>query len=352
MLGAGLGIHLLTRPFETLPLGLAVILYLVFTLRFRVAWRPLVRAMVVAALVALPAVALTLLQNKRVTGGWTTMPYALSRTQYGVPASFTFRPNPVPQRELTPQQRLDYAAQSSVHGSGTDTVANYLKRLVIRLPFYRFFFLPPLFLAIPFFLPSLRDLRFVWVAATILLFSLGANLYPYFYPHYIAAITCLFVLVSVTGLQRLSRLRFAGREAARILLFLCAAHFLFWYGVHAFGGTDLAMATNRYETWDFINYGDAEGRIAVNGALARASGKQLVFVRYWPQHRFREWIHNDADIDAARVVWARDLGPAENRALERYYPDRTAWLLEPDAWPPKLSLYEATPALEPVAPIY
>ena len=48
-----------------------------------------------------------------------------------------------------------------------------------------------------------------------------------------------------------------------------------------------------------------------------------------------------ADIDGARIVWAGDLGPGENDALRRYYPDRTVWLLEPDARPPQLSRYEA-----------
>ena len=350
LLGLGLGIHFLTRPSETLPLVLVVVLYFVFTWRVPMAWRTLARAMAIACLAAFPAAALTLLQNQQVTGEWATLPYALSRAQYGVPASFTFQPNPIPHRDLTAAQQLDYAAQSSVHGAGTDTIARYCQRLAVRLPFYRFFFLPPLFLAVPFFLFSLRERRFAWVATAIVVFSLGTNFYPYFYPHYIAAITCLFVLVSVAGLERLSRLRAGGGEAASVLFFLCLAHFLFWYGIHAFGGTDLAMATNRYETWDFINYGDAEGRIAVNEALARSSGRQLVFVRYWPQHRFHEWIHNDADIDAARVVWARDLGPTEDRTLRDYYPDRTVWLLEPDAWPPRLMPYPVGPVLEPVAP--
>jgi hypothetical protein len=64
-----------------------------------------------------------------------------------------------------------------------------------------------------------------------------------------------------------------------------------------------------------------------------------VFVRYWPQHRYRTWIHNAADIDRAPVVWALDLGPVENERLLRYYPGRTAWLIEPDAWPPRLTPY-------------
>ena len=46
--------------------------------------------------------------------------------------------------------------------------------------------------------------------------------------------------------------------------------------------------------------------------------------------------HRDAH---ARVVWARDLGAAENEKLRRYYPDRNVWLLEPDARPPKLTRY-------------
>ena len=58
---------------------------------------------------------------------------------------------------------------------------------------------------------------------------------------------------------------------------------------------------------------------------------------------FEEWVHNLADIDGSRVVWARDLGPAKNEKLQRYYPDRTEWLLEPDAKPPRLSRYAAAP---------
>ena len=87
----------------------------------------------------------------------------------------------------------------------------------------------------------------------------------------------------------------------------------------------------------------------MNRELARSPGKQLVFVRYWPQHIFQnEWVYNAADIDQARVVWARDLGSAEDQKLLRYYPDRTAWLLEPDAMPPKLSHYQ--PELEQPKP--
>jgi hypothetical protein len=338
LLGLGLALQLLTRPYESILLVLCVPLFFLPG-----ELRKLARAVPVAVLVVVPAIALTLLQNKQVTGSWTTLPYVLSRYQYGVPTTFTFQPNPVPHRELTVEQDLDYKVQVAVHGDGTDTVRDYFNRLLQRVRFYRFFFLPPLYLALPFFLPRLREFRFAWVAAALLIFALGANLYPYFYPHYIAAVTCLCVLVSVAGVERLCRLsirgRPAGMDAAVMILFLCGAHFLFWYGLHVFDNAEFSVALRQFETWDLINHDDPEGRIAVHRQLAQAPGKQLVFVRYWPKHLFQEWVHNDADIDAARIVWARDLGAAEDEKLRRYYPDRTVWLLEPDARPPRLTRY-------------
>jgi hypothetical protein len=285
------------------------------------------------------------LQNKQVTGSWTTLPYVLSRYQYGVPTTFTLQPNPVPHRELTVEQDLDYKVQVAVHGNDTDTLKGYLIRLLERVRFYRFFLVPPLYLALPFFWPRLREIRFATVAAAPLIFALGSNFYPYFYPHYIAAVTCVCVLLSIVGLERLSRLsirgRPAGMDAAVLILFLCGAHFLFWYGLHVFDNAEFSVALRQFETWDLINHDDAEGRIAVHRQLTQAAGQQLVFVRYWPKHLFQEWVHNDADIDTSRIVWARDLGAAEDEKLRRYYPDRTVWLLEPDARPPRLTPYPA-----------
>jgi hypothetical protein len=335
LLGAGVGIHMLTRPFESVLLALCVGLYFVPVMfKHRAA---LARSIAIAVLAATPAVALTLLHNHAVTGDWTALPYSLSRFQYGVPATFTLQPNPSPHRPLTREQSIDYQAQSIVHGEGTDTARSYFSRLLYRIRFYRFFFLTPLFLVLPAFVLSLGDRRFLWAAAAVATFAAGSNFYPYFQPHYIAALTCVFLLIGVTALERLSRWRM-GAEIARAILFLCVAQFLFWYGVHLFGSPRFLDAVTPYETWDFINYGDYQGRIAVNQRLDQEPGKQLVFVRYGPRHLCDEWIHNDADVDRSRVVFAADLA-SDNESLRRYYPDRTVWLLEPDARPPRLTPY-------------
>src|SRR5262249_11374300 len=111
-------------------------------------------------------------------------------------------------------------------------------------------------------------------------------------------------------------------------------------------------ALARYETWDYINYGDLDGRIAVNAQLSQESGKQLVFVRYSPRHLFDEWIHNAADIDRSQVVFALDRGE-DNVSLRKHYPDRKVWILNPDARPPRLYPYpdpEVVPEAKPQSP--
>jgi hypothetical protein len=331
LLGVGLGLHMLTRPFESIFLWIAAAVFLLPD------WRRLAKLAPVAALAVLPAVGLTFFHAHAVTGSWTTIPYAESRYQYGVPTTFTFQPAAVAHNELTTQQRLTYEGQSEVHGDEPETARRFVDRWATRLRFYRFFLLASLYLALPFFLLRLRERRFIWLAATVLLFTLGTTFYPYFFPQYVAATACLLLLAAIAGLERLSRV---SPEAARALLYLAGAHFLFFYGLHALGNDRIFVSLRHFESWDYVNSGDPEERAAVNRRLAEIPGKKLVFVRYSPQHQFHEWIHNAADIDRAPVVMALDLN-LDNEKLRNYYPDRSVWLLEPDARPVRLTPYKA-----------
>jgi hypothetical protein len=344
LLGVGLGVHLLTRPFESMFLLCSVVLFFIPALRQRDVRQRLYRPAIATLLAVLPAIALTLLQNRQVTGSWTTLPYQLSQYQYGVPSALTIQKNPIPHNSLTPQQVLDYRMQTLAHGPGHDTISKFFLRLAYRMRFCRFFFLPALYVAVPFFLWALRERRFWWVGITIALFALGTNLFPYFQFHYVAALTSLFVLVSVTGLQKLSQIKIrtqpVGADAAFLLVCLCVLHFGLWYGLNLFGHAEVALTLRSFETWDSI--GDIRGqrRAEIADQLGKMPGQQLVFVRYSPHHVFQdEWVWNSADIDDAKVVWARDLGPQEDENLRRYYPNRRVWLIEPDLQPSALTPY-------------
>ena len=339
--GAGLGLHLLARPFETFFLAASAVAFLIWEQREKVAAWPWRQAAFASAGV-LAAVLLTALQNRAVTGRWTEMPYQASRYQYGLPATLTFQANAVPHNPLTLEQKAQYEAQAAMHGDG-DNAARFWQRMGYRLRFVRFFLYPPLYLALFACLWRLREKRVIWVLGTVLLFAVGTNFYARFYAHYVAALTCLFLLLAVLGLEQFWRWEWRGvnwgRAAAGIVLALSLARFVFWYGLHLFGSAQANLALTPYESWDYLDSSDAAGRAPVERILAARPGKQLVFVRYSPAHRFPEWIYNDAAIDQSRVVRAADLGTNENQKLLHYYPDRTAWLLEPDVWPPRLTLY-------------
>jgi hypothetical protein len=293
LLGVGLGLHLLNLSFESLLLLLAIVIFFALGL----APRPKHWSLALAAV--LPAILLVLLHNHAATHSWMTLPEQLVRS----PAA--------------------------------DSLSKFMPRLEYRVRFYRFFFLPPLYLALLGFLFSLRDRRSLWLAMTLAIFALGTNLFPYVAPSHLAGVTSLFVLASVVGLRRLSK----HPEVPRILIVLCLAEFAAWYALHLFESPNLSPLL-QYETWDSINHANPRSRIQVQRQLEGIQGPLLVFVRYSAQHPYQnEWIWNNADIDSSRVVFARDLGPAEDETLIRYYPNRRVLLLEPDAANPQLSLY-------------
>jgi hypothetical protein len=337
LLGLGFGLHLLIRPYETVFLALAILLFAPPLLLKPRLLRAYVRLLPAALLPVVLACGLTLVQNKQVTGSWTTLPYSLSQYEYGVPAALTLQAIPTPHRDLNREQALNYKMQLGFRPSGPETLKTYFERLEYRVRYYRFFFLAPLYLALTAFLWTLCRYRFAWVALTLALFALGTNFFPNFEAHYLAGVSCLFVLAAVLGLQQLARL---SRPAASLILFLCFAQFLFWYTLHIFDSQNASLALRQYETWDGLNHRNPAARIEVARQLASLPGNLLVFVRYYPQHRFQEeWVYNCADIDRSRVVWARDLGAAENEKLRALYPARSAWLLEPDYRPPRLTPY-------------
>ncbi len=317
LLGLGIGGFLLAFPYESAFLILSAALFLLPSLRERTERSRTFRAASVAFAMLLPALLLTGLHNKAATGSWTMSPAALSR-------------------DLTPQQQNFSQMEVSLRG------VSYWSRVEYRIRFYRFFVFPPMFLALLVFVFSIRAFPDLWLLLTLALFALGLNSEPDIDLASWAAVAPLLVLAGIRGLEQLGRFRVGGRSvgglAARLIVFLCAAQFLFWYGVHLF---ETHEAMTSYETWDALNHEGSDRRAPIYQQVARLPGRQIVFVRYEPAHNFQnEWVHNEADIGGARTIWARDLGASENQKLQSYYPDRSVWLLDPDETPLKLVPYQ------------
>ena len=96
-----------------------------------------------------------------------------------------------------------------------------------------------------------------------------------------------------------------------------------WYGTEPFGGAREYAAQQ----------------------LGSCQGKQLAIVRYAANHSvFDDWVYNAAEIDGSHVVWARETGSDADAELLHYFRDRTVWLVEPDANPPRITPYATSSA--------
>jgi hypothetical protein len=107
----------------------------------------------------------------------------------------------------------------------------------------------------------------------------------------------------------------------------------------AFGASLVRQMQHPY-SWMFgFGPGNLQ-RASILKTLQSQPGKQLVMVRYGhPHYVHDEWVYNDADIDSAKVVWARELNTDQDEKLISYFKDRHLWLIEPDKVPIELEPY-------------
>jgi hypothetical protein len=59
-------------------------------------------------------------------------------------------------------------------------------------------------------------------------------------------------------------------------------------------------------------------------------------------------VYNEADIDSASVVWAREMDPNHQQQLLEYFKDRDKWLLEVDQEQPPMRIERFTDATNPL----
>jgi len=167
-----------------------------------------------------------------------------------------------------------------------------------------------------------RDKKSRLLLATIFIGALGVFAVVWSFAHYAAPFTCVIVALLVQSIRHLRTMTVAnfplGRWLSRAAFLLLLIETAF-YTVH-----------HQCDPLAWTCQGDPS-RAAIQDRLSHEPGKHLVIVRYEPDHNIHdEWVYNGADIDSAKVLWARELDAPQNAKLLAYFKDRTVWLVDPD----------------------
>ncbi len=198
--------------------------------------------------------------------------------------------------------------------------------------YYAKFYLNFMFI-LPFLLFIFKKRKTAWdkfTLTTILAGIVLTSLNPWSQGHYFAPFLGLIVLAMLQGLRQLQA---AARSDLRYRPLLSKAYLLattLTLFTHiAMAG---AMSYRQNKQKSGLYYKQVHEQ-----TLTQQGGKHLILVRYSPQHScYYEWVFNGADLQNAPVLWAHDMGEAENLRLLNHYHNRKIWRLEPDTSAEKL----------------
>ncbi len=326
LLGLGVAILFNSRPYESvffcIPVAGAVLFWL---------WRECTEAETRRAalrLVVIPASVILLLAgglmahyNWRVTGHAAMPPYAYDARLHDRAAMFVWQ---------TPKPAIHY------DNAEMENFYNRYERLAYDRTWATFktvfqdkwehcslaFLWPACWLLVPGVFFLYRDTRFRLLLFTLLAVLLGYCLVVWPGPHYIAPAAAILFAALVQSIRHLRTIRILRRPigpalSRAILLALVV-------------DVSLLVAQQLGDPQGWGGWGLSD-RADLLHDLESRPGKHVVLVRYGPDHSVHEeWVYNAADIDASKVIWARDLPGETNDQLLRYYSDRTIWLALPD----------------------
>jgi len=342
-LALGVAILANNRPYEGFFLGLGIgipLLVWVWKNRTsRVVWGQVVAPLVVLGVAIAAGMAY---YNWRVYGDPLSLPYQVNRERYAIAQVLVWQ-QPGPMRQYNHKVMRDfYAGWELEYYQAARTIPGYVVGSYLKGLRIWFFFLGPAMsiplLALPW---AFRDRRMRPLSLAAGMAALGLALSLWLSLHYLSPITALVYAFLLQAMRHLRRwppgVRREGTFLVRAIPAICvvmiAARML----------TDSGHVRGGVLTW-YSGGTDFVQRKPVLDRLKAYPGRHLLIVRYPDTHDpNKEWVYNEAEIDNAEVVWAREMSPEKNARLLGYFKDRRAWLLEPDHRPARLSPYPANP---------
>ena len=350
VMAIGLFILANTRPYEGLLLSSGVALALL-------AWmfgrnRPPLRASLTKFVLPLvltlaPLAAWTGYYYYRVTGSPFRLTYTVNRETYAMGRYFLWQ-------SAWPQKTYHHAKMQAQYerelreSRENQTLAGFIHRARGKLYyFWQVYLIPPL----PFVLIALpcavrdRKMRVPWLIATI--FVLGLAVVVWFLPHYSAPATALLFLILMQCARHLTAFRWRKRPVGLALVRAIVVIYIATVVLR------VGMAVTNIHPEKEWQHGDMQ-RASITRQLDAQPGQHVVLVSYSPDFDpDREWVYNLSDIDAQKIVWARDMGPEQNRELLNYYPGRKFWQVYASTAPPHLEPYTDAKSIDgdgPLAP--
>jgi len=336
LMAIGLAILANSRPYEGLVFAIPIAFVTLFWLvgRNHPAFsRSLPRVVAPILIVLLVAGVATGYYYNRVTGNPFRMAYQVNRDTYATAPYFiwqTPRPEPAYQHAVM----RDYYRWELGEFERNRTFTGYLRRGAEKVGSWWQFYLGPLLtvplLELPWVVKQ-RKMRLPLLICAAMI--AGFAIQTWTLPHYFSPATGALYILLVQGMRHLSHWSPANRPIGpalvRAIPVLACAMILLRV-------TAALTHTHIEPEWP---RGNLE-RAAMVRQLRRLPGPQLVIVSYGSHHDVdREWVYNEANIDAAKVVWARDMGKGGNEELLQYFPNRKTWFLEGDSPVPRLVPY-------------
>ncbi len=325
VMGMGLAILANSRPYEGLIVSLPVAVAMLFWLTGKK--RP--PAPVAVRRIALPIFLMLAVTAGamgyyfwRVTGSPFRMPYQVNRDTYAVAPYFVWqslRPEPIYHH---PEMRDFYMGWERSEFLEAQSLRGLALRTFHKMQECWGFYMGPAFtiplLAFPCILRD-RRMRFVLWASGF--FALGMVVETWTLAHYVTPAAGLLYLLLVQCMRHLRLWRRHGSGIGQSLVqavpVICLAMVVLRVSaVAAHAPIEPAWPRGNLERAQIIKRLDA------------LPGDHLIVVQQGPVNIDKEWVYNEPDINAAKIVWARDMGEKNNEELLRYFHDRHVWRLE------------------------
>jgi hypothetical protein len=348
IMAAGIAILGITRPYEgmllCIPVLCALCRWFLYSKKRPSAGVLFRRIAAPAALIIATAVWLGY-YNYRAFGSPLTLPYTVNRATYAMAPYFAWQaPRAEPaynHHELRRFYQIDELDDFKRNHSLFGFFKMTLIKAVIAVRFFAgLALLPPLLMLRRVLLD--RCIRFLVLCLIVL--TAGMVIEIFLVPHYVAPFVPALYAVGLQAMRHLWHWtpgdQYVGRTIVRLTVTVCLVMAL----LRVFD-RQLRLPVPEWPAsgWNCQWFGpDHFGteRAEIEHNLEQLPGEQLVIVRYSAHHNPQdEWVYNAADIDASKVIWAREMDPANNLDLFRYYKNRKVWLVQPDLYPNSVSPY-------------